>query len=75
VSGHTSIVRSVAFSPGGQHVVSGSDDRLVKVWSMSGRKEVASLAGHTSYVYSVAFSPDGQHNVSGSENNLVKLRS
>jgi WD40 repeat protein len=71
--GHTSKVRSVAFSPDGQHIVSGSVDNLVKVWSVSARKEVASLAGHTSCVYSVAFSPDGQHIVSGSAGKLVKV--
>jgi WD40 repeat protein len=44
--GYTKWVRSVAFSPDGQHIVSGSDDELVKVWSVSAMKEVASLAGH-----------------------------
>ncbi len=40
-------------------------DNLVKVWSVSARKEVASLAGHTNDVcWSVAFSPDGQHRLS-----------
>jgi WD40 repeat protein len=66
LAGHASYVASVAFSPDGQHIVSGSYDNLVKVWSVSGGKEVASLAGYTDFVMSVAFSPDGQHIVSGS---------
>ena len=37
LAGHTTCVAacvdSVAFSPDGQHIVSGSDDKLVKVWS------------------------------------------
>ncbi len=45
--------------PTGQHIVSGSYDELVKVWSVSARKEVASLAGHTCWVLSVAFSLEG----------------
>jgi WD40 repeat protein len=45
----------------------------VKVWSVSSRKEVASLAGHTDAVFSVAFSPDGQYTVSGSCDELVKV--
>ena len=44
LAGHTNRVMSVAFSPDGQHIVSGSVDNLVKVWSVSGGKEVASLA-------------------------------
>jgi WD40 repeat protein len=45
----------------------------VKVRSLSGGKEVASLAGHSNYVCSVAVSPDGQYIVSGSDDNLVKV--
>jgi WD40 repeat protein len=45
----------------------------VKVCSVPGGKEVASLAGHTNCVFSVAFSPDGQHIVSGSGHKLVKV--
>ncbi len=56
----------------GQYIVSGSRD-LVKVWSVSARKEVASLAGHAGIVWSVAFSPDGQLVVSGSGDKLVKV--
>jgi WD40 repeat protein len=73
LAGHTSLVCSVAFSPDGQHIVSGSADKLVKVWSVSGGKEVASLAGHTSYVLLVAFSPDGHYIVSGGWDKLVKV--
>jgi hypothetical protein len=40
LAGHTDWVFSVAFSPVGQHIVSGSSDKLVKVWSVSARKEV-----------------------------------
>jgi WD40 repeat protein len=72
LAGHASYVNSVAFSPDGQQIVSGSADKL-KVWSVSGGKEVASLAGHTDWVWSVAFSPDGQLIVSGSSDNFVKL--
>ncbi len=44
LAGHMNDVRSVALSLDGQHIVSGSWDNSVKVWSVSGGKEVASLA-------------------------------
>jgi WD40 repeat protein len=44
LAGHASSVCSVAFSLDGQHIVSGGWDKLVKVWSVSASKEVASLA-------------------------------
>ena len=31
-SAHSDVVRSVAFSPDGKTIVSGSDDRTLKVW-------------------------------------------
>jgi WD40 repeat protein len=71
------MIRNGRISPDGQHIVSESYDKLVKVWSVSARNEVASLAGHTDWVRSVAFSPDGQHIASwrrcGREWNFVVL--
>jgi WD40 repeat protein len=46
LAGHTNDVNSVAFSPEGQHIVSGSRDKLVKVWSVSARKQVSVQRGN-----------------------------
>jgi WD40 repeat protein len=65
--GHTSSVWSVAFSPDGKQIVSGSSDNSIRVWdAVSGDVVVGPLKGHTSSVLSVAFSPDGKQIVSGS---------
>ena len=37
---------SVAYSPDGKHIVSGSDDRTVKVWDAQTGKEVSVLVCH-----------------------------
>jgi hypothetical protein len=53
--------------PMGQHIVSGSGDKSVKVRSVSGRKEV--VAG-----WRIGFvSPNEEHILSGSHDNLVKV--
>ena len=41
VSGHSQMVSSVAFSPDGQRVVSGSHDKLVKMWDAATGSEVS----------------------------------
>ena len=67
LQGHTDSVSSVAFSPDGRHIVSGSFDKTIRVWDVQTGGQVGNpLQGHTSSVNSVAFSPDGRHIVSGS---------
>ena len=43
--GHSGGVRSVAFSPNGTRVVSGSDDNLVKIWNAETGAQVSSFVG------------------------------
>ncbi|KAM0169111.1 hypothetical protein ACHAPF_010297 [Botrytis cinerea] len=74
LEGHTNPVTSVAFSPDGKQVVSGSDDKTVRLWdTVTGQQIQPTLEGHTDYVRSVAFSPDGKQVVSGSDDKTVRL--
>ena len=66
LTGHTDPVWSVAISPDGLTLVSGSFDHTIKVWNLPTGKELRTLTGHTDSVNSVAISPDGQTLVSGS---------
>ena len=45
LTGHSDWVQSVAFSPDGTRVVSGSQDRLVKIWDTKTGDEVSSFVG------------------------------
>ncbi len=71
--GHTSKISSVAFSPDGQSIASGSNDKTIRLWDLQGSQIGKPFEGHTGNVYSVAFSPDGQSIVSGSKDKTIRL--
>jgi WD40 repeat protein len=58
-------VRSAAFSPDGQKIVSASG-RVVQIWSVATGDCEQTMKGHSSAVNSVAFNPDGLKVVSAS---------
>jgi WD40 repeat protein len=61
LTGHSDTVCSVAFSPDGRRVVSGSDDSTIRIWDAeTGETMIGPLQGHSDSVTSVAVSPDGR---------------
>jgi hypothetical protein len=71
--GHSGNVSSVAFSPDGKQILSGSYDNTIKLWDVNTGREIRTFSGHLSRVWSVAFSPDGKQILSGSDDNTIKL--
>ena len=60
------VVGSVAFSPDGTHLLSGSPDKTLKLWDAATGELIRTFEGHAGGVTSVAFSPDGTRLLSGS---------
>ncbi len=73
LKGHSDWIRSLAFSPDGQAIVSGSNDETARLWDVKTGQLIHMLTGHEKRVKSIGISPDGGTIVSASANSIIKL--
>ncbi|MBN3284519.1 NLE1 protein, partial [Polyodon spathula] len=71
LEGHSEAVISVAFSPTGKYLASGSGDTTVRFWDLNTETPHFTATGHKHWVLSIAWSPDGKKLASGCKNSQI----
>ena len=66
-------ILSVSISPDGATIVSGGQDKTLRLWDMETLEPIGELLGHGDDVTSVAFNNDGTRLVSGSYDHTLRL--
>jgi WD40 repeat protein len=70
---HRDVVRSIAWSPDGIRMATGTVNGTVRVWMVEKGKELLSIAAHAGPVTSLTWSPDGYRVASASEDGKVNV--
>jgi len=68
LTGHTGGINAVALAKTADNrdiIISGSEDKTVKVWDLESGQCLYTLTGHTSAINAVAVTPDGRRAISG----------
>ena len=73
IKGHNGFVYSVAFSPDGTMLATGSFDGTIKIWDVQSGKVLQTCKGHTNQVYSVAWNHDGSRLASASQDKTIRI--
>ncbi len=72
-AGHWGIVTSIAFSPDGSRILTGSREGLVRLWETDSGKMLTTLYISDGTVTSVVFSPDGSRMLTGSFDGAARI--
>jgi len=72
--GHVGKVLTIAYDPtNGNRLVSGGEDKTVRLWDIAGRQEIRKLGEHGNAVIAVTFSADGSRVLSGCDDFIPRL--
>ena len=73
LKGHAKTIWSVAVTPDGARIITGSGDNTARVWDVRSFAELGRLEGHTGSVTQLAVAPDGARIITGSNDGTARV--
>lgn len=73
LAGHTQFVEALAITPDGRTIISGGQDKTLRVWDLKSGRLLHLLEGHKAMVTLIAITPDGRKVVSGSPDKTLRV--
>lgn len=73
LQGHTDEINSICYSANGDRIISGSNDKTIKIWDTSSGLCLNTLKGHASSVKSVCYSHGEKKIISGAYDKTVRV--
>ena len=73
LEGHTDYVTCVIVTKDNKYIISGSDDRTIRIWNLLEQRQEGVLEGHFAEVLSVAVTSDNKYVISGSDDNTIRI--
>jgi WD40 repeat protein len=70
---HTDMITSLTATTDSKWVISGSNDKTIKIWDLTTGKHLSTLIGHQNGINSVAVSSNNTYLISGSFDKTLKL--
>ncbi len=73
IEAHRGPIRVVAFAPGGERLITGSEDQTARLWDYRGRRQIGPALEHSGAVTCAAFSADAAQFLTGCSDGSVRL--
>jgi WD40 repeat protein len=70
-TGHNAGIKTVALSPNGQQLLTGSSDKTALLWDVASGRRLRALVKHSDGVVAVAFSPDGKTLLTAGDRRII----